>query len=88
MTKRELILVVAEKADISQAKAKVAVEALIEQITDSLRIGEAVALSPLGTFRPVPVAAREHHGFGQTTTIPAHTKVKFSASKPLKDALR
>ena len=45
MNKNELIEQIAVSADITKAKAALAVEAFIEAVTDSLKKGEDVALS-------------------------------------------
>ncbi|EBE3867311.1 DNA-binding protein HU, partial [Salmonella enterica subsp. enterica serovar Heidelberg] len=50
MNKSELIMKVAEDADISKAKAEAAVNALINSVTEELKAGGTVALTGFGTF--------------------------------------
>lgn len=87
VTKRELILAVADAADIPQKKAKIAVATLIQAISDSLAAGDTVNLSPLGNFKTAAVKARTYSGFGKVTEVPAHNRVKFSPSQHLKNRL-
>ncbi|WMC09559.1 HU family DNA-binding protein [Oceanimonas pelagia] len=88
MTKREIIVAMAEAADISQVKAKAALEKFLDLTANSLAHGESVALSPLGTLKPVATAARTYQGFGRETVVPAHYRVKFNPSQKLKEALK
>ncbi|EPT1371741.1 HU family DNA-binding protein, partial [Vibrio parahaemolyticus] len=48
MNKSELIMKVAEDADISKAKAEAAVNALINSVTEELKAGGTVALTGFG----------------------------------------
>ncbi len=50
MNKSELIMKVAEDADISKAKAEAAVNALINSVKEVLKAGGTVALTGFGTF--------------------------------------
>ena len=58
MNKTDLVKVVAEKAEVSQAQAKVAVEAVVAAVKDALAKGEAVQLVGFGTFAVVEKPAR------------------------------
>lgn len=58
MNKSELIMKVAEDADISKAKAEAAVNALINSVTEELKAGGTVALTGFGTFHVKERAAR------------------------------
>ncbi|HAE7146163.1 TPA_asm: hypothetical protein GND63_002831 [Salmonella enterica subsp. enterica serovar Newport] len=48
MNKSELIMKVAEDADISKAQAEAAVNALINSVTEELKSGGTVALTGFG----------------------------------------
>ena len=56
MNKSDLIMAIAESADITKAKAEAAVNALMATITTELKEGGSVALTGFGTFQ---VRARE-----------------------------
>jgi DNA-binding protein HU-alpha len=50
MNKTQLIDLIAEKADLSKAQAKLALEATLEGVTDALKDGDQVQLIGFGTF--------------------------------------
>jgi DNA-binding protein HU-beta len=50
MNKAELIDAVASSADLSKADATRAVDAVVDNITESLRKGDSVTLVGFGTF--------------------------------------
>lgn len=89
MNKADLIEQVARTADITQASASRAVDAIFGAIANSLRNGEPVMLTGFGSFS---VAQRnERNGrnprTGEPITIAASRNPKFKAGKGLKDAL-
>lgn len=90
MNKSELIEKIAEKADISKAKAGLALDAVISEITESLKKKEDVVLVGFGTFTTVEREAREgrNPSTGDTITIAATVLPKFRAGKALKDAVK
>ena len=51
MNKTQLIDAIAEKAELSKAQAKAALESTLAAITDSLKEGDAVQLVGFGTFK-------------------------------------
>ena len=51
MNKSDLIMAIAESADITKAKAEAAVNALMATITTELKEGDSVALTGFGTFQ-------------------------------------
>jgi DNA-binding protein HU-alpha len=55
MNKTELVDAIAAKADMSKAQAKVALEQILETITQSLKEGDPVQLVGFGTFRKLPL---------------------------------
>ncbi|MDH5407076.1 MAG: HU family DNA-binding protein [Gammaproteobacteria bacterium] len=89
MNKAELIDAVANGADISKADATRAVEAVINQITDTLKSGDQVALVGFGTFAVKDRAARTGRNprTGEPINIPASKVPGFKAGKALKDAV-
>ncbi len=78
MNKTELINAVAEKAGLSKADSKKAVDAFSEVITDALKSGDKVALIGFGTFSVNEKPARE--GINPATK----QKIKIAAKKVAK----
>ncbi|MGL5117689.1 MAG: HU family DNA-binding protein, partial [Plesiomonas shigelloides] len=58
MNKTQLIDAIAEKADLSKAQAKAALESTLSAITESLKDGDPVQLVGFGTFKVNHRAAR------------------------------
>ena len=59
MNKSELIEKIAEKADISKAKAALALDAVTEEVTEALKKKEDVVLVGFGTFTTAEREARK-----------------------------
>ncbi|MCU8019886.1 HU family DNA-binding protein [Shewanella sp. SM72] len=89
MNKSELIMKVAEDADISKAKAEAAVNALINSVTEELKAGGTVALTGFGTFQIKERAARTGRNpqTGENIQIAAAKIPGFKAGKGLKDSV-
>lgn len=89
MNKSELIDAVATAADISKAKAALAVEGMINGVTNALVADEQVTLVGFGTFSVRPRAARTGRNprTGEEITIAASNIPTFKAGKSLKDAV-
>ena len=89
MNKTELVDAIAAKADMSKAQAKVALDQILETITQSLKEGDPVQLVGFGTFKVNHRASRTGRNpqTGETLKIPASKTVKFSAGKTFKDAV-
>lgn len=89
MNKAELIDAVASSADLSKADATRAVDAVVDNITESLRNGDAVTLVGFGTFEVRDRAARSGRNpqTGETIQIKASKAPAFKAGKALKDAV-
>lgn len=89
MNKTQLIEAVAAKANIKKKEAEVAINSLVDVITDALADGEKVQLTGFGSFDVKERAA--HDGVnpftGDAMHFEASKKPVFSASKALKDAL-
>jgi len=79
MNKADLIQKMAEKAGISQAAARKALEAMMAEVGEALKQGEKVSLVGFGSFSVVDRKARNgrNPGTGKTITIPAKKVVKF-----------
>ena len=90
MNKAELIQAVAEKSGFSKKDAGVALEAVIDAITDALKAGEKVSIVGFGTFAVKARAARtgKNPQTGETIEIAASKAPAFAAGKALKDAIQ
>lgn len=89
MNKTDLIDKIAAGADISKAKAKDALEAMLDAVTASLKAGDAVQLVGFGTFKVSERAARTGRNpqTGAEIQIAASKVPSFTAGKALKDAI-
>ncbi len=89
MSKQDLIEAVAKECEITKEKAKIAVDAVLEHIKESMKKGEDVRIPDFGTFKVTKRKAREgrNPATGKTIQIPASTVPKFTPAKGLKEAL-
>lgn len=89
MNKNELIADLADKCDLTKAKAAEAVDAFIAIVSKAMSKGEEVRLVGFGTFTTVHRKATEGRNprTGSVIKIPAANKPKFKAGKALADAV-
>jgi DNA-binding protein HU-beta len=90
LTKRELIEVVAKKANLTNKAARDSVQAVINSIRDALKRGEKVVITGFGTFsvrRRVERIGRNPKT-GEKITIAARKAPGFTPGKTLKKAVR
>ena len=89
MTKVELIAKVAAEANLSKKDAEKAVSAVLEGITDALKVGDKVSLVGFGTFetRERPARTGLNPRTKETIQIAASVVPAFKAGKALKDAV-
>ena len=90
MNKAQLVDAIAAKADLSKAQARVALEEIINGITQSLKEGDAVQLVGFGTFKVNHRAGRTGRNpqTGKEIQIAAANVPSFVAGKALKDAVK
>ncbi len=90
MNKGDLIKLVAEKANLTQAQATDAVNVAIEGMTDALKKEDKVSFIGFGTFSVSKRNERKgkNPATGKEITIPAMNVVKFKPGKALKDAVK
>ena len=90
MNKSELIDHMASSAGITKASAALALDAFVTGVTNSLRLGEPVALVGFGTFSVAERAARKGRNpkTGAALEIAAARVPKFQSGKGLKDAVK
>ena len=89
MNKSELIVALAQKADISKKDAEKAISAFIDVVTETLKAGDKVQLVGFGTFeskeRPARVARNPRTG--EEITIEASKTASFRVGKALKESI-
>ena len=85
MNKAQLIDAIAEKAGLTKADSKKALEAFVETGGETLNAGDKVALVGFGTFSVSERGERTGRNpqTGKTITIPAKKVVKFKAGAEL-----
>lgn len=90
VTKKDLVDVVAAKAELSKKDASEAVNAFLEAIQTSLKEEGKVTLTGFGTFEVRERAARTGRNprTGETLKIKASKVPAFKAGKELKDAVK
>lgn len=89
MNKSEFNDAVAQKADLSKKETKLAVDAALETITETLAKKESISFIGFGTFSTTQRAARTAKvpGTDKTVDVPATTVAKFKVGKALKEAV-
>lgn len=87
MNKGELTKAVAEAADMSQAEAGRAVDAVFDAVAGAVKKREQVAIAGFGTFTAKTRAAREgrNPATGETIQIAEKTSAAFKPASALKD---
>jgi DNA-binding protein HU-beta len=90
MNKMELIDAIAKNASISKKDAKSALEAMVEEITTTLKKADKVSLIGFGTFEIAERKARKgvNPRTGKEIQIKATKVPKFRPGKALKDAVK
>ena len=90
LTKKELIELVAKKANLTNKAAKEAIKVLLNGIRDALKREEKVVLTGFGTFslRSRKTRKGRNPKTGETITIPARRAPGFTPGKSLKKFVR
>lgn len=90
LTKKDLIELVAKKANLTNKAARDSVSTMLNSIRDSLKRGEKVVLTGFGTFSVRSRAARPGRNpkTGERITIAARKAPGFTPGKTLKKAVR
>ena len=90
MNKSELIVALAQKAELSKKDAEKALSAFVDVVTDALKAGDKVQLVGFGTFeskaRPARIARNPRTG--EELKIEATKAASFKVGKALKDAIK
>ena len=89
MNKAQLIDAIAEKAGLTKADAKKALDAFVEATTDALKNGDRVALIGFGSFAVATRSARTGRNpqSGSPIQIAAKKVVKFKPGAELSDSI-
>ncbi len=89
MNKAQLIDAISEKAGLTKADAKKALDAFVESTTDALKNGDRVALIGFGSFAVSTRSARTGRNpqSGAPIQIPEKKVVKFKPGAELSDAI-
>lgn len=90
MTKQELAEALANKLELSKAKAEECVNLIVDEITRTLSKGGEVVITGFGKFVVSKRKARQGRNpkTGEVVQIAAKTTPKFRAGKALKDAVK
>lgn len=89
MNKAQLIDAIAEKAGLTKADAKKALDAFVDATTDALKSGDRVALIGFGSFSVSTRSARTGRNpqTGSPIKIKAKKVVKFKPGAELADTI-
>jgi nucleoid DNA-binding protein len=87
--KTQLIQMLADKSGLSKKDQTAQLEAFVETLTGLLRKGEKINITGFGIFKVADRKAREGRNprTGETIQIKASKKLRFTASKVLKEAV-
>lgn len=89
MNKQELIKKIAQDSHRTDTSAAIALQIVLDAITDTLASGDDVKLVGFGTFkaRPQPARIARNPKTGDEIEVPAKHRVSFVAGKSLKEAV-
>ena len=87
MNKTELVVAMADRAQLSKKDAEAALKAFTDVVAEELKKGEKIQLVGFGTFEVSERAARTGRNpqTGEEMPIAASKAPKFKAGKALKD---
>ncbi len=87
MIKTDIINQVAKVADITRVKAVVAVEAVLESMKQSMRLGERIELRGFGVFqvKPRKKGIGRNPRTGKEVRIPPGKTIRFKPGKNLRN---
>ena len=89
MTKNELVRELAEDFELPRKTVSEIVESILDKMTEVLKAGDKVQLTPFGQFKIRDRAARiaRNPQTGEPVNVPAKRVLKFIPGKPLKEAV-
>jgi DNA-binding protein HU-beta len=89
MTKNELVRELADDFEIPRKQVAEMMESILDKMTEVLKSGDKVQLTPFGQFKIRDRAARvaRNPQTGEPVNVPAKRVLKFIPGKPLKEAV-
>ena len=89
MNKSELIVALAQKAELSKKDAEKALGAFVEVVTETLKAGDKIQLVGFGTFESKvrPARPARNPRTGEEIQIEESKTAAFKVGKALKDSL-
>jgi DNA-binding protein HU-beta len=89
LNRRELVLAIAEKAEVDRKTADALVAAFTDVVTENVSKGEPVVISGFAKFARVDTKARmgRNPQTGEAIKIPARRKVRVTPLKAFKDTV-
>ena len=90
MNKAAIVEIIQEKMGGTKVLAEQTLDAVLESMVKTLKVGGEVSVAGLGIFSVKPRAARTARNpkTGETIQVPATKVPKFRAAKALKDAVK
>ena len=90
MNKAAIVEIIHEKMGGTKVLAEQTLDAVLESMVKTLKVGGEVSVAGLGIFSVKPRAARTARNpkTGETIKVPATKVPKFRAAKALKDAVK
>jgi len=90
MTKKEIVLKIAEETGVKQVDAKVVVQKMLDHITAALMSGKTIELRNFGVFKVKNRKPRigRNPKTGATVSIPERKVVTFKAGMIMKKKVR
>ncbi|MDF1816195.1 MAG: integration host factor subunit beta [Verrucomicrobiales bacterium] len=91
VTKRDLVVRISEKTNLSQHEVQEVIEQLMLEITENLSVGSEVVFRNFGTFKTAvhqPKVGRNPLKPEVEITIPARKVVRFRPGKILKERVQ
>ena len=90
MKKSDYYQIVSKKAHLTKKVAKDAIDTFLDEVVKTLKKGDKVVLSGVGTFTISKVSAKDVVPFGDSAkrvTVKGHNVVNFKPAKPLRKAI-
>ena len=90
MNKKEFIDMIADKASLTKKDAEIALNAILDSLTEVLAKGDSVSLPGFASLSVKKRATRKgrNPATGKVIDIPASNAISFKAGQKLKEALR
>ena len=89
MRKVEIVTRIADETELTKAKAEQAIDAILEEIKNSLQNGEMVILRRFGSFQVRAKSARTGRNpkTGEEAAIPARRIVRFKSGTRFRESI-